>query len=1063
MPTPLLPKLNEEHNVGQFDGFGEWDNRSADELKNISEGLDVNSQVQTQINSIPDVWARPLLFEMALFNETHPLHSQILGEWRGLLAMMALREVKNLINLTARLVEIKDNDNQPDFLRALHRLKPTGKSISPQDTSWDYLYLFLYQVGHLTSSIGMTSPTTLVFTSSHYANHINPNEISWFDGKILQDPISRLSTQEKQALYGWLNELRGKNLKPLDKQQDNNLWNKLAGLLNAYQQEIGMIGNFTAGATHLGIQGVEAGIFVHLNTPAAAPANIPTASHVRLINSADRNPSTPMLIVDNNIANQWGKNPTNIVVSGSVTLASIPQNGLIERHKIGLQAIDNAELWKPDELLTQKLYVVRQKDAFSGAKNEEWIGNSPVLGNDAVSVILPINDKLLEYLNEDDLLQRLKFNQGGNGEITVTLDLPLAGNGVHTSYKFRKTYTRENIVDFEKVPILEVFPDFKSDSWHTYFVAYSADNPRATFRVKPFAPQMQEAKMSVHGNANAERMIWRLESYPQALVCYDNQEKAGLLLLNPPQTVLPANRSFTVGIDFGASGTTVYKSVGNDKQPVEFKNRKLTVTAVDPAQESQVFDFFLPNREIPTPFLSFFQVFNNHPQNAAELEQLLHGHIYYTDDERLGELQKQENVKTNLKWSSGDFERLCAKSFLSQICLQTAAELVAEGAQSIDWRFSYPTAFSDAHTLAYQQVCEQIANNLQNLTGVQSNQPSYNTESVAAGLFFEQYQNAQTTLGTIFVDIGSSTSDISVWQKNTLLWQISLPFAGQDIFLNYLYSNSTIRQKFNLPDSQKSDNSDSDRERFYAAADAILRKDNEQIFARLPLVADQADVGKLKNHLALGLSGLFYYIGLGVRCLRDNNKYTDAEMPHFYFGGNGSQIFRWLTNGAWKTQNNPYKNLFESVFKTAVNEELTPFLEIKMSSLPKKESAYGLVCDAILYVPDDSHKIVFAGESFKENNNTHQWNEIINADVLTDSLKPTDRLEKLADFVAAFNEFANASNGQVKKFDFDDKKMADVRGRLANDLARLAHQRAQQQTVIVQPIFILALKHLLNA
>src|SRR5215213_4168144 len=101
MPIPLLPKLNEEHNVEKFEGAGEWYSRNADELKNISEGLDVNSQVQTQINSIPDVWARPLLFEMALYNESHPLHEQIRGEWRGLLAMLALREVKNLINLTA--------------------------------------------------------------------------------------------------------------------------------------------------------------------------------------------------------------------------------------------------------------------------------------------------------------------------------------------------------------------------------------------------------------------------------------------------------------------------------------------------------------------------------------------------------------------------------------------------------------------------------------------------------------------------------------------------------------------------------------------------------------------------------------------------------------------------------------------------------------------------------------------------------------------------------------------------------------------------------------------------
>ena len=908
----------------------------------------------------------------------------------------------------------------------------------------------------------MTSPTTLVFTSSHYVNHVNQNEVSWFDGRVLHDPISRLSNQEKKALYGWIGELNGR-LAARSNRLNEGVWNRVAGLLNTYLRDLGVTGAFTAGATHFGIQGTGAGVFVHLNTPAAAPAHSPAESHVRLINSSDRNPAIPMLIADGNIAVEWEESPADVVVSGAATLASIPQNGLIQRNQIGAFMINNAELWRPEELLTPKLYVVRQKDALTGTQKEAWVGNPPVLGNDDISIILPINDKLLEYLNEDDLLRRLKFNQGGNGEVTVTLDIPLSGDGVHTSYKFRKTYAREEIVDFEKVPILEVFPNFESPKWRAYFIAYSADNPRATFRVKPYALHAQEAKISVYGNPNAERLIWRTESYPRALVCYDNQDKAGLLLLNHALPAPPANRNFTVGIDFGASGTTVYKSLDGDKKPVKFENRKLVVTAVDPAQSSQVFDFFLPDRSTPTPFLSFFQVFNNHPQDAAELEPLLHGHTYYTDDDRLGELQSQENIETNLKWSSGDFERLCAKAFLGQICLQTAAELVFEGALSIDWRFSYPTAFSDAHTLAYRQVCQQIIASVQNMTGVQSGQPVHNTESVAAAAFFENYQNAQTVLGTIFVDIGSSTSDISVWQKNILLWQTSLPFAGQDIFLNYLYANPTLRQKFKLPDPQNQDNSDSDQQRFYAAADAVLRKDNEQIFARLPLVANQDDVERLKNHLALGLSGLFYYVGLGIRCLRDNNRYAEAEMPHFYFGGNGSQIFRWLTNGTWVAANNPYKSLFEHVFKKAVNENLKNFLKIEMSSLPKKEAAYGLACDAILAVPDNSHRIVFAGENFIENNKSHSWSEAIDADVMTDSLKPTDHLDKLAEFVAAFNEFARASNGQLKSFDFNGQKIANVRSRLANDLAHLAYKRAQQQGVVVQPIFILALKHLFDA
>lgn len=1060
MPTELLPKLHNNHNVGKFNDSGIWNERDADELKNISEGLDVNSQVGTEINSIPDIWARPLLFEMALLNPQHPLHIQILGEWRGLLAMLALREVKNLNSLSVESTQITE-DSSSNFLRALYHLRPEGRSISPTDTSWENLFVFLYQVGHQIRPIGMTSPTTLVFTSSHYDGFINRNEVGWFNGETLQDPLSFFSDQEKQALSGWLGELH-KLISARGEKLNNNLWNNLSGLLNKFRLDTGFNNTFNRGNYSFGMRGREAGIFVHLDTPAAAPVHEPGLSHVRVIPSLGRNPNVEMLIVDPGIAEEWGVLPSSVVITGAATLANIPQNGHIERHQIGSINVKTAELWKPQELFTENLYVVRRANAFNGTKEESWVNDvKPILGNEEVSIILPIKEKLLEYLTEDDLLSRLKFAQGTDNEITVTLNLPLGGGP--GSYKFRKVYRRENIKDFEKVPILEVFPNFKSDIWRSYYVAYSADDKR-TFDVKPFPNHEAVKEIPVKGNPNALRKIYQTQTYPQVLVCLHNGESVGVLLIKEPEGNLPAlNREFTVGIDFGASGTAVYRAFGNDRQPVEFQDRKFSVTAAAPEQISQIFDFFLPTRAVQTPFLSFFQTFNNYQQNVDRLEPLLNGHTYYTDDERISELQNHDNLHTNLKWSDSDFERLCAKAFLSQICLQTAAELISEGAKGIEWKFSYPTAFSDAHINAFENVWDQIVKDVERMTGLNSNLSNSKTESLAAAAFFRDYQNhrAQTSLGTVFVDIGSSTSDVSVWQEDKLLWQISIPFAGQHIFLNYLYSNQAIRQKFNLPDPQTNDGSESDRRRFYAAADAVLRKENEQIFNRLSLISEGETAG-LKKHLALGISGLFYYIGLGINCLREEGQYIKPEMPHFYFGGNGSQVFRWLTGGKWRQENNVYFRLFESVFKKAVNQELNNYIKIEMSSLPKREAAYGLVCDNNLTVNGDDHKIIFAGENFIEDGNRRDWMSRLHSTTLTDQLEPTAELENLLNFVKAFNSFASTTNGQITSFNPSDRQIADVRGRLSNDLSDLAHQAARQQTVVVQPIFIMELKHLLE-
>ena len=96
MPIPLLPRLKEDYTVREFDNAGIWERRDSVALVSISESLDVADTrlASAEVDSIPSMWARPLLFEMALYMDdtNHPMHKRILGEWRGLLTMLALKE-----------------------------------------------------------------------------------------------------------------------------------------------------------------------------------------------------------------------------------------------------------------------------------------------------------------------------------------------------------------------------------------------------------------------------------------------------------------------------------------------------------------------------------------------------------------------------------------------------------------------------------------------------------------------------------------------------------------------------------------------------------------------------------------------------------------------------------------------------------------------------------------------------------------------------------------------------------------------------------------------------------
>ena len=154
---PILPSLRDDGAVANFDEAGTWQRRNPAELERISQSLRVMNAgtADSEIDSIPNMWARPLLFEMALYDADHPLHKRILGEWRGLLAMLALKEWRDF-PLTVEPIEIPTEDDSaaPEFLHALRKLLPIHTLHT--EATWDRIHIILFKG----KTIGLTSPTT---------------------------------------------------------------------------------------------------------------------------------------------------------------------------------------------------------------------------------------------------------------------------------------------------------------------------------------------------------------------------------------------------------------------------------------------------------------------------------------------------------------------------------------------------------------------------------------------------------------------------------------------------------------------------------------------------------------------------------------------------------------------------------------------------------------------------------------------------------------------------------------------------------------------------------------
>lgn len=123
MPIPLLPALKDatSENKIAINERGEWSEGAQNTLSNLVDSLKVAVGKESNISSIPDVWARPALYEAVLTNEKHPLHEKYKQEWRGVLAIIALRKLRNFSDVQVESVDIPKRIRQGIIL-VQHRL-----------------------------------------------------------------------------------------------------------------------------------------------------------------------------------------------------------------------------------------------------------------------------------------------------------------------------------------------------------------------------------------------------------------------------------------------------------------------------------------------------------------------------------------------------------------------------------------------------------------------------------------------------------------------------------------------------------------------------------------------------------------------------------------------------------------------------------------------------------------------------------------------------------------------------------------------------------------------------
>ena len=1069
MLNPLLPRLTVTNQVTTFGNAGRWEERPSAELERISEGLDVADPKITsvEVDSIPSMWARPLLFEMALYDTRHPMRKRVLGEWRGLLAMLALKEWCDF-PLTTERIEITSTKNPPDaegFLRALQKLLP--KDTLDTTTTWETLNIILFN----DKPIGITSPTTLVCTSVNCFGRIS--RVPWFNERFLDDPVPKLNIFEKETVASWVKHV----YEDTSYLPDSKIKADLRGLLHGFIDDLGEISAVPIfSKTGLGLAQA---LFKCMNNP-VAPKGLP--SSVELVPSSNKQPQTILLLPDPTIPEDWEVEPQNVFVWKGETLATTQSFSGTSK----LVLPKHIHLRSQQDFFTDQLFVINQEKAFQEHSTLVSKGSEDLNFNGiSVTPILPITEELLTYLDVRDLNDRITFDQQ-NSSIVVSLRLTLSGiNGKNRDFVISKEYDATNVSPIGVGPVLAIWPNFKTPDWKAYYT-YLTTAAQTTFYAKPFlaAGEKSDPQTFSDNRGNVEKEITKTEHFPEAMLCEYNGIQAGVLLISVPEEKLSVDGTdWTVGVDFGTSSTTVYNRKGDaNPHPVVFNDHLLRITDPPYLQPSMFYNDFLSPKREQTPFFSLFQKLGDREPD----EPLLDGHIYFLDDYK--ELPSAENIVSDLKWSTNAIDREHIKVFLKQLCLQVAAEAIDNGAKEIHWSFSHPLAFTERDRGLFERIWKEVGSACERATGLsQQVVTPAQSESVVTAKFFasgpqNEYATGGFASGAVCIDIGGETSDISIWQNNELYWQTSLRFAGRHIFLNLFRDNPEFLKNLRVDDEDikllkeaSPGANDKISHNFYAQADALIQHKGQEWLGKLATVSDESAIQPFLQLISLGVAGLLYYVGLLLNYLSQSEADFKSEIPSIYIGGNGSKILHWMAEGSFNNDTIALRcrKHLKHVIREASRFDNDNNRGIEISRSPKEEAAYGLVTEGTIL--DESKKTqlnILAGETFTENGVEvdYGWTEILTAERLKKRLSvPKNKLEQIENFIKNFNAGLGAEIKMPvalnETLSGETHGSATVRDLIFEELEKVFQDfsDAAPEDISVEPLFILALKALLEA
>lgn len=495
-------------------GYGTWE--IATDLRGLADSLRIGVVKGGigDIKSMPDAWAQGQISGQALFTPGHELHSAILSQWRGLLALFALHPFyEDQYDLEILAMSLSGPEATANRLRrVLNSLLPSVKLL-PR-LSWENTgaIMFRDKSGGAFSRgeskpIGLLSPWTLVFPGKSALAITHPH-VPWLvDG--LRDPISvnGLASEHFAVLARYLESLVEAVAAGGAREHDHDAFGLFSRLLEQYHSDA--VARVTERLNLVPYaerrNWPDAQYEMLGNTWELAPEEIPVGdswAKLQLRPEAIDARGAPLfdgvVLIDPEFARTCGKSPEAIRIWERYTL----------RDALSAQSLANIK----KDAVAKNYLVLEPKDFFATklikfGTGVDISGHPPTLR----SSLLPLSPLALMLFDVADLAAAISLRDaGGNHEISLRLPLvPDSRRGKTNQHVLTKVYTDED-VSIEKYPDdLSLWPNFRVRHWKWTFLHYQY-NPRNELQTR-FALSAdflcKDIATNAQGGANRARLV----------------------------------------------------------------------------------------------------------------------------------------------------------------------------------------------------------------------------------------------------------------------------------------------------------------------------------------------------------------------------------------------------------------------------------------------------------------------------------------------------------------------------------------------------------------------------